>query len=199
MAEENREATPSDDENRRLIETARWHITRYDGLRSSIANRASFVISANAVLIGGVALLFPSAINQDIYGGQVTVIAMGVAALGVLILAATSIVAATNALLAAKRWRDIYGSDPPPGMFYLHSDTLAVTPTFRDFGAAFAAQTASAERMSATVNLWVVLQTLNYRYRFLRRATRRLQYGFATLACSIAAVIVLSIIGLWRR
>ncbi|MEW1587918.1 hypothetical protein AB0283_21060 [Micromonospora vinacea] len=199
MAEENREAPRSDAENQRLIETARWHITRYDGLRSSIANRASFVISANAVLIGGVALLFPNAINQEVYGGRVTVVAMGVAALGVLILAATSIVAATNALLAAKRWRDIYGSEPPPGMFYLHSDTLAVTPTFRDFDTAFAAQTVSDERMSATVNLWVVMQTLNYRYRFLRRATRRLQYGFGMLACSIGAVIVLSIIGLLHR
>ncbi|MBM0203445.1 hypothetical protein ACIA47_02270 [Micromonospora sp. NPDC051227] len=84
-------------------------------------------------------------------------------------------------------------------MFYLHSDTLPVTPTFRDFDAAFAAQTASGERISATVNLWVVLQTLNHRYRFLRRATRRLQYGFAMLACSIGAAIVLSIIGLWHR
>nr|WP_201749070.1 hypothetical protein [Micromonospora acroterricola] len=52
--------------------------------------------------------------------------------------------------------------------------------------------------MSATVDLWVVLQTHNHRYRFLRRATRRLQHGFAVLSCSIGAVIVLSIIDLFH-
>lgn len=172
---------------------------RYDGLRSSIANRASFVISANAVVIGGVALLFPAAIGQDIVGGRVTLLAVGCASLAVLILAALSIVAATNALLAAKRWRELYGPEPPPGMFYQHSDTFRVISTFHDFETAFATQTADGERLSATVTLWIVMQTQNHRYQFLRRATRRLQHSFATLCCSIGAVIVLSIIDLWRR
>ncbi|WP_435205650.1 hypothetical protein [Micromonospora sp. bgisy143] len=198
-AEESGAPVPSDLTNRRIIDTARWHILRYDGLRSSIANRASFVISANAVVIGGVALLFPAAIGQDIFGGRATLLAVGCASLAVLILAALSIVAATNALLASKRWRELYGSEPPPGMFYQHSDTFRVVSTFRDFETEFAAQTADSERLSATVTLWIVMQTQNYRYEFLRRATRRLQQSFATLCCSIGAVIVLSIIDLWRR
>lgn len=177
-----------------MIETARWHILRYDGLRGSIANRASFLISANAVLIGGVALLFPKTVGQDIAGGRAVLGALAVGALSVLGLSALSVINATKALLAGQSWRSLYGTDPPPSMFYQHSDTVRKTPNFAAFDAAFVEQTLDQERKSATVNLWVVLQAHNYRYKFLRRATRRLRLGLVVFVGSVVVVIVSSTI-----
>ncbi|WBB91425.1 hypothetical protein [Verrucosispora sp. WMMC514] len=184
---------------KRMIETARWHILRYDQLRGSIANRASFLISANAVLIGGVALLFPKTVGQDITGGRPILATLAAGALLVLGLSALSVLSATKALLAGKTWRSLYGTDPQPSMFYQHSDTVEQAPNFAAFDAALLGQSLDEERKSATVNLWVVLQTHNYRYKFLRKSTRYLQLGLAVFVSSVAAVIVLSTIEILVR
>ncbi|MFB6398217.1 hypothetical protein [Polymorphospora lycopeni] len=182
---------------RRMIETARWHILRYDALRASIANRASLLISGNALLIGGVAILFPNTVGQDVAGGRLTLVALAIGAFWVLGCSVFSVIYATKALLAGKSWRELYGQEPPVSLFYQHSDTMRVAPDFASFDTAFVEQTLGRERESATVNLWVVLQAHNYRYQFLRRATRRLQLGLVVFAGSVVVAVALSLIKLW--
>jgi hypothetical protein len=182
---------------KRTIETARWHILRYDTLRQSIANRASFLISANAVLIGGVALLFPKAVGPGILGGRPVLATLGAGALMILGLATLSIMSATRALLARRTWRTLFGDDPTPSLFYQHSDTVRQLDNFIAFRDTFTRQSLAEEVDAATGNLWVVLQTHNYRYHFLRQATQRLKLGLAVFATGIATVVTLSCVSLW--
>lgn len=162
-----------DDEERRLIETARWHTLRYDNLRVSLASRASFVLSADAVLIAGVSFLFSWFSGRTVYGGKSSIVLVGGGMLVALISALLSMRRASQALLSSKPWRVLFNVEPPRSLFYQHSDTVKAVPTYAEFRAAFEGQTASSELESAMVNLWLVLHTHAYRYGFLRVANQR--------------------------
>jgi hypothetical protein len=119
-----REAERKAEVNRRLIETACWHTLRYDALRVSLANRASFMVSANAVLIAGISFLFSWFSQRPIYGGRTSSIIVGAGMLVALIYSLLSMRKASQALLSSRSWRKIYADDPAPSLFYQHSDTV---------------------------------------------------------------------------
>ena len=175
----------------RLIETARWHTVRYDNLRVSLASRASFVVSADAVLIAGVSFLFSWTSGRGVFGGAVSLVSLGVGMLLVLIFALLSVRGASRALLSNKSWRRLFNTEPPLSLFYQHSDTIKAVPTYAEFSSAFKEQTTDSELESAVVNLWLILHTHAYRYRFLRTATNELQIATLTFACSAIAAVVL--------
>ena len=112
----------------RLIETARWHTTRYDNLRASLANRASFVVSVDAVLIAGVSFLFSWVATRSVYGGRVSLVIVGCGMLLALVFALLSVRRASQALLSSKSWRKLFNVGPPPSLFYQHSDTIQQYP-----------------------------------------------------------------------
>jgi hypothetical protein len=77
MLTNSKKRRPGDDiqaQTMRLIETARWHTVRYDDLRASLANRASFVVSVATILIAGTSFLFPWIADRKIYGGTTSLI-----------------------------------------------------------------------------------------------------------------------------
>jgi hypothetical protein len=174
----------------RAIETARWHIVRYDALRASAASRASFVITADGVLIAGVALLmsegsaFAGGFRQSISW----LIAIG--ALLALVFAAVSIVASTNSMLSSRRWRHLFGEPSSFSAFYQHSDTFTHSPTYAEFEQLFVSQSSDDDLKSAIVNLWVVMKTHAHRYAYLRRAVRYLKLGLLVLLVSVATEMI---------
>jgi hypothetical protein len=178
----------------RLIETARWHTLRYDNLRASLASRASFVVSADAVLIAGVSFLFSWTAGRGVYGGTVSLVPVGVGMLLALIFALLSVRGASRAFLSNKSWRRLFSAEPPLSLFYQHSDTIKAASTYAEFSSAFREQTPDSEVESAVVNLWLVLQTHAYRYRFLRTATNQLQIAILAFAGSAVAAVVLGLI-----
>jgi hypothetical protein len=179
----------------RLIETARWHILRYDSLRASLASRASFVLSADAVLIAGISFLFSWTAKRGIYGGIISLALVGVGMLLALTFALLSVRRASRALLSNKSWRTLFSSDAPPSLFYQHSDTIKAIPTYAEFSTAFKGQATGSELESAIVNLWLVLHTHAYRYRFLREATNQLQIAISAFAGSAIAAVILGLFG----
>src|SRR5579871_1318710 len=175
----NRRSHPNDDitmQAMRLIETARWHIIRYDNLRSSLATRASFTVSVDAVLIAGISFLFSYIAGHKIYGGTISLSLIGSGMLVALIYALLSVRDASQGLLSSKTWRILFGDEPPHSLFYQHSDTIKATPSYREFSATFKGQTLESEAESAIVNLWLVLRTHAHRYKFIRAAIRKLQF-----------------------
>jgi hypothetical protein len=178
-------------EERLLIETARWHTLRYDGLRASLTNRASFMVSANAVLIAGTSFLFSWFYQRSIYGGKSSAIIVSLGLLVSLIFSLLSIRRASQALISNTSWRKLYGADPPLSLFYQHSDTIKAVPGYTEFAEAFKSQTLSHEAECAIVNLWLILRTHAYRYRFLRSATNEFQ--IAVLAFAGTAVVAVAL------
>jgi hypothetical protein len=173
----------------RLIETARWHTVRYDNLRASTANRASFVVSANAILIAGVSFLFSWIAARKIYGGSVSLILVSVGMLLALVFALRSVRAASQVLVSKKTWRTLFKGDPPASLFYHHNDTLKEASTYAQFSSRFKEQTLDSELEWAVINLWIVLNMHAHRYRFLRAATNHLQVAtLAFIGSTIAGV-----------
>lgn len=186
--------TNSDAQLVRLIETIRWHTIRYDNLRASLANRASFVVSVDAVLIAGVSFLFSWIARRSIFGGKATLIVLGCAMLLALVFALLSVRQASRALLSSKSWRKLFEVEPPPSLVYQHSDTIKVAPSYTEFSATLRKQSLNSEVEAATVNLWLVLHTHAYRYRFLRRATNELQVAILAFAGSAILAVTLGLI-----
>jgi hypothetical protein len=171
------------------IEAARWHTDRYDALRASTASRASFVLTANGVLIAGVAFLTPAGLDPS--QGLERVVSLLAVAGGLLALlfAAISISLAANSLVSSKRWRVMFGEPRSLGLFYQHSDTFSAAPTFDQFQEQFVGLSREADLGSAIVNLWVVMKTHAHRYAYLRRAVRYLKLGLLVFVVSIALVL----------
>jgi hypothetical protein len=181
-------------EELRLIDTARWHILSYDSLRVSLANRASFVVSADAVLIAGASFLFTWFSQRQVYGGRLSTTLVGAGMLTALVFSVLSIRRASQALLSNRTRRVLFNADPPSSLFYQHDDTIRAIPDYAEFSVAFKKQTLDAEVESAVVNLWLVLRTHAYRYRFLRAATNELQIAALAFACSAITATTLGLL-----
>ena len=189
-----RPAAPAAASEEQLLDAARWHILRYDQLRASLASRASFVVSADAALIAGVTFLFSWTASHHVYGGTASIALIGMGMLIALVFAVLSVRSASRALLSSRSWRTLFGAEPPPSLFYQHTDTIRAAPEYTQFSAAFKGQSVRSELDSAVVNLWVVLQTHAYRYRFLRVATNELQIATLAFACSAVVAVVLGLV-----
>jgi hypothetical protein len=180
----------------RVVEAARWHALRYDGLRSSLANRASFVVSVDAVLIAGVSFLFPWIIDRGMFGGKASLALVGLGTMLTLLFAALSISRASRALLSSQSWRTLFGGEPAPSLFYHYSDTVNSMPEFAQFRAGFMEQTRTSEAESAVVCLWLVLLTYGHRYQHLRAATKYLRIATLSFVGAAMCAVVLALVGL---
>jgi hypothetical protein len=175
----------------RVIETARWHIVRYDSIRASLATRASFVVSVAALVVAAISFVFSWAAGHKFYGGTVSLALLDSGMLLSLIYALVSIRSATSGLLSSKPWRSVYSGQPPRSLFYTHSDTTKQLPQYADFSTIFKEQTLEMEAEFAMVNLWLVLNTTDHRYKFIRKAVRRLNVAiliFSVVAAATAAL-----------
>lgn len=52
-----------------LLEMTKWHIARYDGLRQALSSRAAVVLSGDALITGGIAVLLSRVTDAPSLGG----------------------------------------------------------------------------------------------------------------------------------
>jgi hypothetical protein len=183
----------TDDELRERIATARWHATRYDSLRSSLTTRASFMVSVNAIIVAGTALLLTQSKPEDLSGGR---LALAVAVFGAMItlaFSALSVRRAMGALVGRRPWRIDASAELPLSTFYQHSDTFQRLPDFASFAAYFPAESLEAQLDAAVVNLWVVMRAHVMRYAALRKAAATLSLAISTFAGSAVLVLALKV------
>jgi len=185
---------PADDELRERIATARWHTVRYDSLRASLTTRASFIVSVNAVVVAGVALLLAQSPAKDIAGGRIAFAAASLGAASSLFFSALSIQRAMGALIGRRKWRALYGEVPSTSDFYQHSDTLRKFETYASFRTAFQSESLQRQLDSAVLNLWVVMRTHSYRYGFLRKAITMLGISISVFVVSSIFVLTLRVL-----
>jgi hypothetical protein len=142
------------------LEDAKWHLQRYDGLHAVTASRAGAVLSANALVLAGVAVvvgLAPRSSPSD------SSLPAGVGALAViaLLFAGLSVVGSARALIALRAWRRRFGRQLLPRPFFQHNETLELLPTHDEFVAAFKQLPIEDELDAALTALWVRTKTRN--------------------------------------
>jgi hypothetical protein len=176
------------------LSTLKWHLDRYDRLRSSTVTRASVVLSAGAILSAGNAVLLgqilgSSAVWLDRWGW---LLAISAATMMTALLVMTSIITAAGALLTGRRSRDAIPAlhDVPVGLIFNSSDTIDEVRDFAAFRAA-ARQSIQESTEAAEVDLWVCIHQHRHRYRRLRQAVRFLRW--AAVAFLLLLITVLTV------
>ncbi len=163
-----------------------WQIERYDRLRASVASRASYILSANALVLAGTAL----AVNQ--LGDRSVPASFRTAALVVIFVllasVTTSVWAGVGALATlGPRFQE---SELPRGL-YGWSTTHLASPTYEGF-CAFLEQHDAAE--GARAELFLIAKQQAHRYGRLRLAMKALLIALAgfVLLVSLGAIASLT-------
>jgi hypothetical protein len=156
-----------------LLELLKWHIDRYDRLRSSTSTRASILLSANTVLLTGMILLANYRLQQQ---ATHPVGALDLAVATTLVIAvalnAGSITSCVNAIAARKTTRSLHKDEIPGRFLFNWGDTLHTVDGFTSFSAKVSALDTDAILGHATAELWTDILQHKRRHRHLRQGVR---------------------------
>jgi hypothetical protein len=173
-----------------MIDRIQWHILRFDQLRSSVANRAAIVLSANALVIAGSAAFSSRALESPTTRPIALKTATAVGILGVLLLSAASISYAIQALVNIRPWRKVHRENVPISMYYHHADTIRNSSSYGEYSNRFKLATREELLEYALTDLWVITRTLNLRNRKFRKAVQ-------FLLASLMALVVTASFSIW--
>lgn len=173
------------------VELIKWHIVRYDQLRTSTANRASVVLSAGALLSAGNAVVLSELFaNPKIVKGLfLPIYSAGiVASLSLIVL---SLISATGVLVSLHVTRKLFpDKDLPPGFLFNATDTLRKSESFREFQRLVGSEDYSHILECAEVELWLVIQGYKYRYAKLRGSIRALRAAALVFLVLLVALVL---------
>ncbi|HEU4350190.1 MAG TPA: hypothetical protein VFR35_20615 [Actinoplanes sp.] len=172
----------------------KWHIERYDRLRTSTASRASVVLSAGALLSAGNVLLITQILarSADWLRSWWLLLFTLIAVTGVGLVMA-SLLRAAGVLVTLRSSRAEFASagELPVSLIYNGTDTLAHLPTFEAFRSAVRGQDPDDAAAAAEVELWVCINQHRSRYARLRQAVRLLRHAaLAYVAAMLLALVV---------
>ncbi|WP_329491704.1 hypothetical protein OG618_35290 [Kitasatospora sp. NBC_01246] len=166
------------------LQLAQWHLTRADGLRLGLVNRAGTLLSADALVITGV-VFASGATSSDVSP------VIGAAALLALVVSAGSAALAASVLTGFRR---LPGMSRPAGfpvpIAFGYGDTVGAFGSPEEFRSGFSAQSVEAAADSAVLELWRCISVHQLRARRMQRATQCLLAGAALLVVMAAARLV---------
>jgi len=173
------------------LDSARWHLSRYDELQANLASRAATLLSADALILGAAAILVGQYFGGSFDKTSVTTTLVAAGAASTLLVVAVSISATARVLLALRPWRKKrIGQGVPRTVFYLHNDTLAVLGDYDAFSSRFKTLSVDDELEGALAALWI--RTKNYQTR-VRSLRVGLYFLFVSMVClSLSAVSLLA-------
>ena len=172
-----------------LLDLAKWHISRSDALRNSVATRASVILSANALIVAGTALISNQFLVHISSVAPALAVTFAFLAIASLILVAGSVAFAISTLVTKKSWRSSIDSGPSLGFSGL--STVKYAANVDDFESMFCNADHDQILRAALVELWVGVSTYLHRYVSLRRATQWLLGAIS----SFLSVTILYILG----
>ncbi|MEV6929753.1 hypothetical protein AB0M46_35405 [Dactylosporangium sp. NPDC051485] len=170
------------------VELLRWHLDRYDRLRSSTANRASVILSAAAILSAANAVVLSQLLSGPILDRRWLFAAFGAALVASSTLVVLSLIRAAGVLVTGRDSRELFGGreELPPGLVFNGTDTVRRLHSFAEFAAVVDRQQEIDIYRAAQVELWIGIQQHRYRYVRLRSAGRLLRWA------AVAVLLVLS-------
>jgi hypothetical protein len=161
------------------LELAHWHLLRSDQLRASVAARAGSLMSANTLVVGGIAIILT-------LRGKPGLLAM-IGSLLALLCVAVSTVAASMALITLRRWHVHFTERSWRKSFIYNSVNPQGVNTVDDFKERFHRES-DRDRLDDALNeLWRCGILHGYRYRRLRLASQALLAGIIFLLLGVAS------------
>lgn len=172
---------------RKRLDDVKWHLTRYDALRVSLASRGALILSADALIAAGSTVLAGQRISQM---GSFNVAATLISVASLLSVG-TSVTFAAGAIINVRPWRSSHKEHLPRSILFDASDTVAVIRSFEDFEQIFLATDDEMALRSAIVNLWKCITSYKHRYARLRKALQFLFAGLWIFLLGVALQFVL--------
>lgn len=173
------------------LDIAFWLSDKYDRMRETISQRASIVVSADALLIASATFLldkiFSGGNNYPEPERKIMAICSGIA----LLLLTLSIVFAANGIV--NLWttsRKLFGRNMKPSIFFHAFHTKEVFKDLTHFEKEFRKATTDELLTYALGNLWLMENLFVYRYDFLSRAIKLLLASIFPLLVSIGILIL---------
>lgn len=174
--------------SRKRLELLNFHITRYDGLRASTANRASILLSANTLILAALGILFTNGIPDALKSSKILGVTALIMTLGVASLVLRSVYLALNAIVSTKSSRSLHGAIPDRSL-YNHADIVRRVTSAQEFIEEALTLTEDQLLGGAAAELWTGIRQHYLRYQYLRRAVRL--FLFSALSYPLVALLVL--------
>jgi hypothetical protein len=176
------------------VDDLRFHIQRYDALRSSTANRASIVLAGTALVLASTSLLYSLDLRSVFHENLALITFVVVLLLAVVLLIVACVWNAVRALVTLRGSRGLYGDFPFRGL-YNQTDIVTRCGSYDAFEQLLASYTYEVDFASAKADLWVGVSSHYLRYQRLRSAIRLL--SAATLVFMVASTATLIASTLW--
>ncbi|MER8120126.1 hypothetical protein [Streptomyces sp. NPDC094031] len=160
-----------------LVDLTKWHIDRYDRLRSSTSVRASVLLSANAVLATGSLILVNYHIQTVKTSHKLWIECLfGIFAALALALILRSLWGAINAIAARKTTRALHSAEIPSRFLFNWGDTLNSVDGHSDFARKVGELGLEAVLGHSLAELWTDILQHSQRHRHLRSAINTFRY-----------------------
>ncbi|MFF1693413.1 hypothetical protein ACFVXC_07305 [Streptomyces sp. NPDC058257] len=160
-----------------LLDMTKWHIDRYDRLRSSTSVRASVLLSANAILASGSLILvnyhLQTTKNSRSFWIEAIFCALAVLTLSLIL---RSLWSSINAIAARKTTRVLHSTEIPSRFLFNWGDTLKSVDGHSDFSRKVRDLTLDSMLGHATAELWTDILQHSQRHRHLRSAINTFRY-----------------------
>ncbi|MFH8402019.1 hypothetical protein ACH4E9_31925 [Streptomyces anulatus] len=165
-----------------LLDMTKWHIDRYDRLRSSTSVRASVLLSANAVLASG-SLILVNYHLQTNKGSRTLLIEAAFCVMAVLTLSLIlrSLWSSINAIAARKTTRVLHSAEIPSRFLFNWGDTLNSVDGHSDFARKVKGLSLDSILGHAMAELWTDILQHSQRHRHLRSAINTFRYCVMSL------------------
>ena len=184
-------ASPTDKE---LLDLIKWHIDRYDRLRSSTSARASALLSANAILFAGVALIANLKIHE-----RATIPAWSKWAFTVFLVVTIAFILVAlwrcaGAIAARRTSRSLSIGEIPDRFLFNWGDTLRRVDGCSNFVQRAKELTYAQIVNDGLAELWTDIRQHSNRHRHLRAAISVFQVAVASfLGSAVYAVILINV------
>lgn len=165
-----------------LLDMTKWHIDRYDRLRSSTSVRASVLLSANAVLATGSLILVNYHLQTTRAPRTLWIESLfGTLAVLTLSLILRSLWGSINAIAARKTTRALHAAEIPSRFLFNWGDTLKSVDGHSDFARKVGALSQDSVLGHAVAELWTDILQHSQRHRHLRSAINTFRYCVMSL------------------
>ncbi|MEV0467054.1 hypothetical protein AB0I30_21095 [Nocardia tengchongensis] len=168
------------------LEAVHWHLAREDAQRTAVSTRAGAVLSANTLVVAGVALAI------SLKGPNPLSLWVITPAFGALVLVGGSVVHATQALVMLRNTERRF-SEPRTAASTLYglSRISKGWASFDEFRSAVLDQSPEQQLRGALDELWRASHLHLYRYRKLRKGTWFLLLAIGMLLITVTAAALL--------
>lgn len=154
------------------LDLAQWLISRYDDLRSRTTSRASFVISADAVLLAGTTFVIDGLYTRSSLYDDITMLIMALSIGVSLLLLTVSLWFAANSIMfiwqSGRKSMGLQGSKP--SLFFYPRGTVEALTNPETFRNRYRTSTQQELTDYALTELMYITKAYHVRYQSLRRS-----------------------------